>query len=56
MERRYGARVEIATTYDTEVEDEPSEDEPSRKKKNLVTLKRRKRFLKSSSMTLTATK
>ena len=26
MERRYGSRVEIATTYDTEVEDEPSED------------------------------
>ena len=27
MERRYGSRVEIATTYDTEVEDEPSEDD-----------------------------
>ena len=26
MERRYGSRVEIATTSDTEVEDEPSED------------------------------
>jgi hypothetical protein len=28
MERRYGERVEIATTYETEVEHEPSEDEP----------------------------